>query len=94
MKVDSRGRVRFTHNKVRVEVTNTGVRTYRRLYNSACGDVEYSSWFGLNTVVRTKEGRALLEEALRTLRQHNNCRGWYAKVRTVNTIIPKHMRAV
>lgn len=94
MKVDKRGRVRFTHNGCRVELTGNSVRTYRRHYK--WGNRETASVFmwTLWDVLSTAAGRAKMEEALRVLREHENSNGWYAKARTVNTIIPKHMRAV
>jgi hypothetical protein len=104
MKVDSRGRVRFTHNNIRVEVTNTGVRLYRRYYNNSVfrqkfawmtSETENRAWCAddLTDVTRTQEGRDKLEEALRTLREHEASIG-NPKAYTTNIIIPKHMRAV
>lgn len=101
MKVDSRGRVRFTYLGIRYEFTNKNLNLYSRTRDSwgeiherlVCGDIERADYIGgdmLDPVFREK-----LRQALNLIHQYSE----HPEIKneagfTTNIFIPKHMRAV
>lgn len=95
MKMDKRGRVRFTYQGYRFELTATSFNIYRRYYWLAqeFGIPPAEHGVALRKLLDCPSGRQLLETALLTLRVNEIDRMLRPQY-TTDIFIPKHMRAV
>jgi len=97
MKVDSRGRVRFTYNSVRYEFIKTRFKMYERTYYGRERVINsYDSSWSLYRDMKQPEFREKLRQALNLMYNYNKSSESrdVASGFTTNIFIPKHMRAV
>jgi len=88
MRVDSRGRVRFTYNNIRYDVTKRGLRMYLRGSNY---EESLSHWYGFNPDFTEPELLEKLRQALNAVHDHYVCilRTENDSPFTRNIIVPK-----